>query len=61
MTFTTEIHPGACARPSGASSGFVLNHTMLRIKDPDDYWIEIVEPGRLQALGLPAVAQATAP
>ena len=24
------------------------------IKDPDGYWIEILEPGRLQALGLPA-------
>ena len=34
MTFITETYPGVCERPSDASSGFVLNHTMLRIKDP---------------------------
>ncbi len=34
MTFTTETHPGVCAEPSGASHGFVLNHSMLRVKDP---------------------------
>ena len=34
MSFTTESYPGVCERPSDASSGFVLNHTMLRVKDP---------------------------
>ena len=34
MSFTTENHPGVCAQPSTASEGFVLNHSMLRIKDP---------------------------
>jgi len=34
MSFTTENHPGVCAEPSVASSGFVLNHSMLRVKDP---------------------------
>ena len=34
MSFTTETHPGVCADPSKASDGFVLNHTMLRVKDP---------------------------
>ena len=34
MSFTTENHPGVCAEPSAASSGFVLNHSMLRVKDP---------------------------
>lgn len=34
MSFTTEHHPGVCAQPSAASDGFVLNHCMLRVKDP---------------------------
>lgn len=34
MSFTTENHPGVCAEPSAASDGFVLNHSMLRVKDP---------------------------
>lgn len=99
MPFDTEQHPGVCERPSAASRGFVLNHSMLRmkdpavsldfytrifgmpdldaavrwldenavpyvkrpeqgkmrdvafVKDPDGYWIEIVEPKRLKNLG----------
>lgn len=34
MTFTTENHPGVCTAPNDVSSGFVLNHCMLRVKDP---------------------------
>jgi lactoylglutathione lyase len=34
MSFQTETHPGVCATPSEASRGFVLNHSMLRVKDP---------------------------
>ncbi|HLU76559.1 MAG TPA: lactoylglutathione lyase [Burkholderiales bacterium] len=34
MAFTTENHPGVCAEPPAATRGFVLNHSMLRIKDP---------------------------
>lgn len=34
MSFTTETHPGVCAQPAAASDGFVLNHCMLRVKDP---------------------------
>jgi lactoylglutathione lyase len=34
MSFTTENHPGVHARPDPASDGFVLNHSMLRVKDP---------------------------
>ena len=34
MTFNTEHHPGVCAAPAAATQGFVLNHTMLRVKDP---------------------------
>jgi lactoylglutathione lyase len=34
MSFDTENHPGVCAQPGPASQGFVLNHSMLRVKDP---------------------------
>ncbi len=34
MTFKTEQHPGVVEDPDAASDGFVLNHTMVRIKDP---------------------------
>jgi lactoylglutathione lyase len=35
MPFDTEHHPGVAAQPSAASDGFTLNHTMLRVKDPE--------------------------
>ncbi len=34
MSFTTENHPGVCAEPAAGTSGFVFNHSMLRVKDP---------------------------
>ena len=34
MSFNTETYPGVCAEPNAASQGFVLNHSMLRVKDP---------------------------
>lgn len=34
MSFQTETHPGVDAAPPAASNGFVLNHSMLRVKDP---------------------------
>ena len=34
MSFNGEQHPGVAA-PSAESQGFRLNHTMLRIKDPE--------------------------
>ena len=34
MSFSTESHPGVCEQPGDASLGFTLNHTMLRVKDP---------------------------
>ena len=34
MTFDTESEPGVCETPNPASTGFVLNHSMLRVKDP---------------------------
>ena len=34
MTFNTERHPGVAENPPAESRGFVLNHSMLRVKDP---------------------------
>ncbi|GAB3542209.1 lactoylglutathione lyase [Noviherbaspirillum agri] len=34
MPFTTETYPGVVAEAPEATRQFVLNHTMLRIKDP---------------------------
>lgn len=34
MAFNTESHPGVSATAPAATQGFVLNHTMLRVKDP---------------------------
>jgi lactoylglutathione lyase len=33
-SFQTETYPGVCTEPPAASRGFVLNHSMLRVKDP---------------------------
>lgn len=35
MRFTTEIHPGVHAQGVPQATGFKLNHSMLRIKDPE--------------------------
>lgn len=34
MAFTTESYPGVAAELPQAAQGFVLNHSMLRVKDP---------------------------
>lgn len=34
MAFKTETHPGVSSQPPAATRGFVLNHSMLRVKDP---------------------------
>ncbi len=34
MSFTSEQHPGVSASAPRQTSGFVLNHSMLRVKDP---------------------------
>ena len=34
MSFTTEQHPGVQPDPAPHTRGFVLNHSMLRVKDP---------------------------
>ena len=35
MSFTTESHPGVQQDIPAQSRGFTLNHTMLRVKDPE--------------------------
>ena len=34
MSFNTEQHPGVVSDTPAAARGFVLNHSMLRVKDP---------------------------
>ena len=56
MSFTTETHPGVCAEAPAATRGFVLNHTMLRIKDPAvtlDFYTRIMGMRVLRRLDFP--------
>jgi lactoylglutathione lyase len=56
MSFATENHPGVCAQPSDASQGFVLNHSMLRVKDPAvalDFYTRIFGMRVLRKLDFP--------
>ena len=56
MSFTTEQHPGVCAEPDAASNGFVLNHSMLRVKDPAvalDFYTRIFGMRVLRKLDFP--------
>ncbi|MGA0586471.1 VOC family protein [Dyella sp. KRB-257] len=54
MSFAPLLNlPGVTAEPEAATRGYVFNHTMIRmkhiafIKDPDGYWIEILQPTSL--------------
>lgn len=56
MSFTTEIHPGVCEQPPAASTGFTLNHTMLRVKDPEvalDFYTRVFGMRVLRKLDFP--------
>ena len=56
MTFSSETYPGVCASPSVASQGFVLNHSMLRVKDPAvslDFYTRIMGMRVLRKLDFP--------
>lgn len=56
MTFTTETQPGVCERPDVASRGFVLNHSMLRVKDPRialDFYTRVFGMRLLRKLDFP--------
>lgn len=56
MSFTTESEPGVCANPPATSDGFVLNHSMLRIKDPAvslDFYTRVFGMRLLRKLDFP--------
>ena len=56
MRFTTEIHPGVSPTAADATHGFVLNHCMLRVKDPEiaiDFYTRILGMRVLRKLDFP--------
>lgn len=56
MAFNTELYPGVAADVPPASSGFVLNHSMLRVKDPAvslDFYTRIMGMRVLRKLDFP--------
>jgi lactoylglutathione lyase len=59
MSFTTEIHPGVHTAPVAAARGFVLNHSMLRVKDPAvslDFYTRILGMRVLRKLDFPEMS-----
>lgn len=59
MSFTTETQPGVCVEPPAASDGFVLNHSMLRIKEPErslDFYTRIMGMRLLRKLDFPEMS-----
>ncbi|GAA5177038.1 hypothetical protein [Modicisalibacter zincidurans] len=52
MALFTEQHPGVEPHAPQETAGFTLNHSMLRVKDPDGCWIEIVEPALMANTGV---------
>ena len=56
MPFTTESYPGVTENPAAATRGFVLNHTMLRVKDPAvslDFYSRVMGMRVLRKLDFP--------
>lgn len=56
MSFTTELHPGVSDSVASQTSGFVLNHSMLRIKDPAvslDFYSRVMGMRVLRKLDFP--------
>ena len=56
MTFSSETYPGVCDKAPVASQGFVLNHSMLRVKDPAvalDFYSRIMGMRVLRKLDFP--------
>jgi lactoylglutathione lyase len=59
MSFDTETQPGVCATPSPATNGFVLNHCMLRVKDPQralDFYTRVMGMRLLRKLDFPEMS-----
>jgi lactoylglutathione lyase len=56
MPFVTENQPGVCATVADATRGFVLNHSMLRVKDPQvalDFYTRVLGMRLLRKLDFP--------
>ena len=56
MAFITENYPGVHPEPNIATQGFVLNHSMLRIKDPKialDFYTRVMGMVVLRRLDFP--------
>jgi lactoylglutathione lyase len=56
MSFDTEHAPGVCPAPAAATAGFVLNHSMLRVKDPAvslDFYTRVMGMRLLRKLDFP--------
>ncbi|MBC7443952.1 MAG: lactoylglutathione lyase [Polaromonas sp.] len=56
MPFTTEIHPGVSLEAPHATRGFVFNHSMLRVKDPEvaiDFYTRVMGMRLLRKLDFP--------
>ena len=56
MNFTSERHPGVADHLPEAAKGFVLNHSMLRVKDPAvslDFYTRIMGMRVLRKLDFP--------
>ena len=56
MAFTSEMHPGVSEQVPDVTRGFVLNHTMLRIKNPAislDFYSRILGMRVLRKLDFP--------
>ncbi len=56
MAFNTELYPGVAADAPPAAAGFVLNHSMLRVKDPAvalDFYTRIMGMRVLRKLDFP--------
>lgn len=59
MNFDTENHPGVSTSVHEQTQGFVLNHTMLRVKDPAialDFYTRILGLRVLRKLDFPEMA-----
>ncbi len=56
MSFNTELQTGVCEHPDASSKGFVLNHSMLRVKDPAvslDFYSRVMGMRLLRKLDFP--------
>ena len=59
MSFNSELQPGVCEHPAHASLGFVLNHSMLRVKDPAvslDFYSRVMGMRLLRKLDFPEMS-----